>query len=35
VVGTPGRVKDLVGKGALVLKKLRFFILDECDKMLE
>jgi ATP-dependent RNA helicase UAP56/SUB2 len=35
VVGTPGRILDLTKKGKLVLKKLRFFILDECDKMLE
>lgn len=35
VVGTPGRVLDLVKKGKLVFKKMRFFILDECDKMLE
>jgi len=35
VVGTPGRILDLTRKGKLPLKKLRFFILDECDKMLE
>jgi len=34
VVGTPGRIFDLIKRGALDLKKLRFFILDECDKML-
>ena len=35
VVGTPGRITDLIKRGHLNLKKLRFFILDECDKMLE
>ena len=35
VVGTPGRVLDLIQKGSLKLDKLRFFVLDECDKMLE
>jgi len=35
VVGTPGRVASLVEKGSLKLDKLKVFILDECDKMLE
>ena len=35
VVGTPGRVKDLLERGVLDLSKVKFFILDECDKMLE
>jgi len=35
VVGTPGRIKSLVAKGALSLKKLKFFVLDECDRLLE
>lgn len=35
VVGTPGRVLDLAKSGHLKLDKLRFFVLDECDKMLE
>ena len=34
-VGTPGRILDLVMSGHMNLDKLRFFILDECDKMLE
>lgn len=34
-VGTPGRVLDLVKSGHLKLDKIRFFVLDECDKMLE
>lgn len=34
-VGTPGRIKALVEKGALKLNHLQHFILDECDKMLE
>lgn len=35
VVGTPGRILDLVQSKNLKLDKLKFFILDECDKMLE
>ena len=35
VVGTPGRILDLVSKKYLNLDKLKFFVLDECDKMLE
>jgi ATP-dependent RNA helicase UAP56/SUB2 len=34
-VGTPGRILDLVKSGHLNLDKLRFFILDECDRMLD
>jgi ATP-dependent RNA helicase UAP56/SUB2 len=34
-IGTPGRVLDLVKSGHMNLDKLRFFILDECDKMLD
>lgn len=35
VVGTPGRLLALVKSGALNLKHIKHFILDECDKMLE
>ncbi|XP_071444105.1 ATP-dependent RNA helicase WM6 [Hetaerina americana] len=35
VVGTPGRILALVSSKKLVLKHLKHFILDECDKMLE
>jgi len=35
VVGTPGRVLDLAKSGHLKLDKLKYFVLDECDKMLE
>lgn len=35
VVGTPGRVLQLARDGNLDLSKVRHFILDECDKMLE
>jgi ATP-dependent RNA helicase UAP56/SUB2 len=35
VVGTPGRVLQLTRDGHLKLDKVRFFILDECDKVLE
>eukprot|EP00958_Prasinococcus_capsulatus_P014644 scaffold1541_cov418-Prasinococcus_capsulatus_cf.AAC.2 len=34
VVGTPGRVKDFLERGALNLKELEFRILDEADEML-
>jgi len=35
VVGTPGRIKQLIKDGALKLATVRHFVLDECDKMLE
>jgi len=35
VVGTPGRVLDLVQRGELRLDNVKRFILDECDNMLD
>ncbi|WP_297535182.1 DEAD/DEAH box helicase [Thermococcus sp.] len=35
VVGTPGRVLDHIGRGTLRLDSLRFFVLDEADRMLD
>jgi ATP-independent RNA helicase DbpA len=35
VVGTPGRVQELVEKRALALAKVRTLILDEADRMLD
>ena len=35
IVGTPGRVLDLMARGALVLGELRFAVLDEADRMLD
>ena len=35
VVGTPGRVKDHLDRGSLVLSQLRICILDEADQMLD
>mmetsp|Transcript_64058 Transcript_64058/g.89009 ORF Transcript_64058/g.89009 Transcript_64058/m.89009 type:complete len:432 (-) Transcript_64058:95-1390(-) len=35
VVATPGRCKHLIETGDLDLSKLKHFILDECDRMLE
>lgn len=35
VIGTPGRVLGLTKEGALNLNHVKFFVLDECDKMLE
>ena len=34
VVGTPGRVIDLINRGILKLDKIDYFILDEADEML-
>lgn len=34
VVGTPGRVMDMINKKALKLNELEYFILDEADEML-
>jgi len=34
VVGTPGRVNDMISRNALRLEKLRMFVLDEADEML-
>ncbi len=34
VVGTPGRVIDLMERGVLDLQHLRYFVLDEADEML-
>jgi ATP-independent RNA helicase DbpA len=35
VVGTPGRIEDLLGKHVLSLAKVRTVILDEADRMLD
>lgn len=35
VVGTPGRVIDLIDKGALDLSGVRYLVLDEADEMLK
>lgn len=35
IVGTPGRILDLANKKHLDLSHIKFFILDECDKILE
>lgn len=34
VVGTPGRVLQLARQGNLKLKTIKYFVLDECDKMI-
>lgn len=34
VVGTPGRVLDLIEKGSLVLDKVKYLVIDEADEML-
>mmetsp|Transcript_11332 Transcript_11332/g.22932 ORF Transcript_11332/g.22932 Transcript_11332/m.22932 type:complete len:345 (-) Transcript_11332:296-1330(-) len=35
VVGTPGRILDLARKNVLDTHKVKYFVLDECDRMLE
>jgi ATP-dependent RNA helicase UAP56/SUB2 len=35
VIGTPGRMLGLVEGKHLDLSKVKYFVLDECDKMLE
>ncbi len=35
VVGTPGRICDLLGTGELKLHDVRYFVLDEADRMLD
>ena len=35
IVGTPGRVLDLISRGALMLGDVRFVVLDEADRMLD
>ena len=35
IVGTPGRVKDLIGRGMIKLNNVRFVVLDEADEMLD
>lgn len=35
VIGTPGRVLDHLNQGTLNLSKVKMFILDECDRMLD
>jgi superfamily II DNA/RNA helicase len=35
VIGTPGRILALANEKALDLKKIKFFVLDECDSLIE
>ncbi|MDX1315566.1 MAG: DEAD/DEAH box helicase, partial [Eudoraea sp.] len=35
VVGTPGRVKDMIERGLLKLQDIRWLVLDEADEMLQ
>jgi ATP-dependent RNA helicase DeaD len=35
IVGTPGRVLDLMSRGSLLLGDIRFVVLDEADRMLD
>nr|XP_046237902.1 probable ATP-dependent RNA helicase DDX4 isoform X2 [Scatophagus argus] len=33
--GTPGRLLDMIGRGKVGLSKVRYFVLDEADRMLD
>jgi translation initiation factor 4A len=35
IVGTPGRINDLIQRGELKLEEMKYIILDEADQMLE
>jgi ATP-dependent RNA helicase RhlE len=35
IIGTPGRLKDLLERGSLHLKNISFLVLDEADRMLD
>ncbi len=35
IIGTPGRVIDLIGRGALDLRSIEIVVLDEADRMLD
>ena len=35
IVGTPGRVQDMVGRGLMHYKNVRFAVLDEVDRMFD
>lgn len=35
IVGTPGRILHLIRENVLKLDNLKFFVLDECDKLVE
>lgn len=35
LVCTPGRLNDFVGRGIVSFKSIRFFVLDEADRMLD
>jgi len=35
IVGTPGRIKDLINRGVLRLNRVRYAVLDEADQMLD
>lgn len=35
LIATPGRLIDFVGRGIVSFKSVRFFVLDEADRMLD
>jgi len=35
IVATPGRLIDFMNRGLIIFSSLRFFVLDEADRMLD
>ncbi len=35
LIATPGRLLDLMNQGFISLKSIRYFVLDEADRMLD
>jgi superfamily II DNA/RNA helicase len=35
VIATPGRLNDFVEKGIVTFSSIKYFVLDEADKMLQ
>jgi ATP-dependent RNA helicase UAP56/SUB2 len=35
LIGTPGRMLQLAEEKSIIMKNIKFFVLDECDKMLD
>ncbi|KAF9426733.1 hypothetical protein BGZ94_006100 [Podila epigama] len=35
LIGTPGRIKDMIQRGVVTLSRVRYLVLDEADRMLD